>query len=169
MASRERPLLLVLVGLPARGKSYVANKLTAMLRWRGIGCRSYNVGASRRKAVAEQQTADFFSAANEAAKAKREAVAMEVLHTALAWLRDGGNVAILDATNTTRSRRAKVLAAVRDFGLADGSPPPAVIFVECICNDEAVLRSNMLQKVGDCGTAPSPVFATEGVCQGAPA
>jgi len=147
LASRERPLLLVLVGLPARGKSYVANKLTALLRWRGIGCRSFNVGASRRKAVAEQQTADFFSAANEAAKATREAVAMEVLHTALAWLREGGNVAILDATNTTRSRRAKVLAAVRDYATADGSPPPAVIFVECICNDEAVLRSNMLQKV----------------------
>lgn len=140
-------ILLVLVGLPARGKSYVANKITAFMRWRGIRCKSFNVGALRRKAVSEQQTAGFFSSNNETAKAKREAVAMEVLHSALDWLSSTGDIAILDATNTTRARRRHVAQSIIDYAGGDPKRTPYVIFVECICNDQQVLQSNMLQKV----------------------
>ena len=140
-------LLLVLVGLPARGKSYVANKISSFLNWKGIRCKSFNVGALRRKAVTEKQTAEFFSGDNASAKAKREEMAMAVLHSALDWLNEKGNVALLDATNTTRGRRNHILHSVSDYYRGDVSRTPYVIFVECICNDESVLHSNMLQKV----------------------
>jgi tRNA uridine 5-carbamoylmethylation protein Kti12 len=141
-------ILLVLVGLPARGKSYVAHKLSAFMQWKGIACKSFNVGALRRKAVHEKQTADFFSGDNEDAKQKREAVALEVLHSALEWLSTGGgSIAILDATNTTRRRRTRVQQSVVDFFSGTTAHLPYVVFVECICNNETVLASNMLQKV----------------------
>lgn len=140
-------ILLVLVGLPARGKSYVANKVTAFLRWGGIPTQSFNVGALRRKTATETQSADFFSFSNEAAKAKREAVALAVLNSALDWLASEGSVAILDATNTTRARRQHVLQCVLDHAGGSLEAAPSVVFVECICTDEKVLASNMLQKV----------------------
>jgi adenylylsulfate kinase-like enzyme len=50
-ASDTSKILLVLVGLPARGKSYVANKIKCFLRWRGVSCESFNVGAARRQVI----------------------------------------------------------------------------------------------------------------------
>jgi broad specificity phosphatase PhoE len=85
--------------------------------------------------------ATFFSLDAEATRL-REELAMHVLQDALAWLRDGGGVAILDATNTTRARRALILRTV-----SASEPQPPVIFVESICNDPHVLQSNLLQKV----------------------
>jgi hypothetical protein len=40
----RRKLVLVLVGLPARGKSYIAYKLMGYLRWRGLNANLFNVG-----------------------------------------------------------------------------------------------------------------------------
>lgn len=210
-------LLLVLVGLPARGKSFMANKLTAFLRWRGVAAENFNVGAARRQAetaARETSSAGFFAADNAAAKALREKLAMDVLHSALDWLsqRGPGSVAILDATNTTRERRRHLLEAVAQWtadkarqaqlelqaqqaqAVADshrkgggsnnslkklrrqlakahrhrqgnnyyyypgddegsqqqqhaGPSLPYVIFLEMVCTDASVLRSNMLQKV----------------------
>ena len=56
------------------------------------------------------QTSNFFSAENNDAKTARENIAMEVLDELLEWLRDGGDVAVFDATNTTDERRQAVLA-----------------------------------------------------------
>lgn len=42
-------LVIVMVGLPARGKSYVTNKLTRYLNWIQHDCRVFNVGNTRRK------------------------------------------------------------------------------------------------------------------------
>eukprot|EP00566_Odontella_aurita_P000094 CAMPEP_0113572586 /NCGR_PEP_ID=MMETSP0015_2-20120614/26169_1 /TAXON_ID=2838 /ORGANISM="Odontella" /LENGTH=864 /DNA_ID=CAMNT_0000475619 /DNA_START=56 /DNA_END=2650 /DNA_ORIENTATION=- /assembly_acc=CAM_ASM_000160 len=45
-------LVIVLVGLPGRGKSFVARKLSNYLTWRGTECRIFNVGKYRREAAA---------------------------------------------------------------------------------------------------------------------
>ena len=49
-----------MVGLPARGKSYTAQKLARYLRWLGYPCRVFNVGEMRRSQVGAHQLADFF-------------------------------------------------------------------------------------------------------------
>ena len=43
----RRRLALVLVGLPARGKTYTAAKLTRYLRWLGHDTKHFNVGKVR--------------------------------------------------------------------------------------------------------------------------
>jgi hypothetical protein len=48
-------LVIALVGLPARGKSFVARKIVAYMRWSGAACEIFNVGRYRRQAYAEQQ------------------------------------------------------------------------------------------------------------------
>lgn len=46
----ESKLVIVMVGLPARGKSYVTKKLCRYLNWQQHGSRIFNVGNTRRKA-----------------------------------------------------------------------------------------------------------------------
>lgn len=46
----ESKLVIVMVGLPARGKSYVTKKLARFLNWQQHSCRIFNVGNTRRQA-----------------------------------------------------------------------------------------------------------------------
>ncbi|KAK1399905.1 6PF2K domain-containing protein [Heracleum sosnowskyi] len=57
-------LAIVLVGLPARGKTFTAAKLTRYLRWLGHDTKHFNVGKYRRLKHGANQSADFFRADN---------------------------------------------------------------------------------------------------------
>lgn len=79
--------LVALVGLPARGKSYLANKIVNYFSWLNLCTRLFNVGKFRREASSSQKhSADFFSVDNEEGASTREALAMAVLDKLLTWL-----------------------------------------------------------------------------------
>ncbi|CAJ1943128.1 unnamed protein product [Cylindrotheca closterium] len=103
-------LVIVLVGLPARGKSFVARKLVNFLEWNGIDTKIFNVGRYRRQAYAEISTSEsgacdatFFDSKNEKAAALREKVAEIALKDMLRWLDDEG-VNDGDSDNGNNSR-----------------------------------------------------------------
>lgn len=55
------------------------------------------------------------------------------------WFKeDNGQIAILDATNSTKARRAWIQAACDDEGVE-------ALFVESKCDDEEVIRANILE------------------------
>ena len=137
----RKKLVLCLVGLPARGKSYIAYKLVGYMRWRGLRAQLFNVGKHRRSAVSSSQDANFFDAANVTATQQRDAIAFEVLESMLDWLQEGGDVSVFDATNTTNKRRWEVFRHCQRR-----SPVLRVIFVESICDDPLVLESNYNMK-----------------------
>ena len=137
----RRKLVLCLVGLPARGKSYIAYKLVGYMRWRGLRAQLFNVGKHRRSQVKASQDATFFDASNTSAQQQRDALALEVLEAMLDWLQEGGDVSVFDATNTTNKRRWEVFRHVQRR-----SPVLRVIFVESICDDRRVLESNYAMK-----------------------
>mmetsp|Transcript_86327 Transcript_86327/g.219887 ORF Transcript_86327/g.219887 Transcript_86327/m.219887 type:complete len:580 (-) Transcript_86327:587-2326(-) len=143
--------VLALVGLPARGKSFISRKLDNFLEWQGLSTKVFNVGMYRREAVEPDQSgrSDFFDAKNKVAAAAREAAATAALDDALAFLSSGGKVAIMDATNSTKVRRKSIVDQVRAC-----SNRFAVLFVEAICDDAEILETNMLSKVKN-----SPDFA----------
>lgn len=61
-----------MVGLPARGKTYIAKKLTRYLNWIGIKSKVFNVGEYRRQATEAYRNHDFFRPDNkEALKIRR--------------------------------------------------------------------------------------------------
>jgi hypothetical protein len=91
--------VIVLVGLPARGKSFIARKLVNFLLWNGHKCKIFNVGRYRRQAVAALQieqgkkapaegvcAADFFDSKNEEAAKLREMSAEVALRDMLRWI-----------------------------------------------------------------------------------
>ncbi|GAB9467711.1 hypothetical protein Gpo141_00005047 [Globisporangium polare] len=138
----DEKVVLVMVGLPARGKSFISHKITNFLSWLGVKANIFNVGSLRRKVAGGKQSFDFFDAQNVAAKQQREELAYSALDMALEWLDSGGEVAIFDATNTTNARRAEVMRRCHEH-----SPDTQVIFLESICNDTQVLETNCMQKV----------------------
>eukprot|EP00913_Durusdinium_trenchii_P006468 g6079.t1 len=69
VVSREA-IILVLVGLPARGKSFICGAVVRHLKLLGVRVRSFNAGELRRETGKAGIEADFFSSSNlEAFKA----------------------------------------------------------------------------------------------------
>lgn len=166
-------LVIVMVGLPARGKSYITNKLTRYLNWLQHDCRVFNVGNTRRmdkenvlgpaqKPLPDTNTplphtgrspetkpsashmADFFNPENKASNDLREKWAMDTLDNLLNWVLDGpGSVGILDATNSTKKRRIKVLKRIQERSKGELK----VLFMESICSDPAILDTNIRLKL----------------------
>ncbi|KAF8721408.1 hypothetical protein HU200_023121 [Digitaria exilis] len=101
----DRKLTIVLVGLPARGKTFTAAKLTRYLRWLGHETKHFNVGKYRRLKHGTNQTADFFRGDNREGVEARNEVAALAMEDMLSWMQEGGQVGIFDATNSTRIRR----------------------------------------------------------------
>src|SRR3954447_18699382 len=97
-------MALAMVGLPARGKTYIGRRVARYLNWLGHPTRVFNVGSYRRKQLGASQPADFFSPTNTAGRQVLNDLAMTALEDMLAWLRAGGEVGIFDATNSTKER-----------------------------------------------------------------
>jgi len=126
----------VMVGLPARGKSYIARKLARYLRWLGHDTRVFNVGSYRRELVGAQKPSEFFSPDNPEGAAARLKVAEVALEDMIGWFERGLAIGIYDATNSTRERRAFLRSRLEAKGIE-------VIFVETICGDPAVVDRNV--------------------------
>lgn len=169
----ESKLVIVMVGLPARGKSYVTKKLARYLNWQLHETKIFNVGNTRRKAnqkvgpascplpdhtdeaneqaIAEEmagappdQSADFFSPNNVQTSQLREQWAMDTLEELLDFVLIGnGSVGILDATNTTVARRKKVLARIKERS----GGRLKVLFLESICTRSEIIESNVRLKL----------------------
>jgi len=132
------PHVICMVGLPARGKTYIAKKLARYLNWVGITTRVFNVGEYRRQATTLYRNHDFFRPTNTEAMSLRVAVADAALEDTLAWLDEEGEVAIFDATNTTRERRRKVFdTVVMKHGYK-------CLFLESICDNTQLIQTNIL-------------------------
>jgi len=137
-----KSLIFVMVGLPARGKSFVAMRLVRFLQWTGTEARVFNVGKHRRNTETGVQDAKYFDPSSATAASRREELAMQVLDEMLTWvLAAEGRFAIFDATNTTRARRS---AVANRLGNAKGL---GVVFLESLCDDEDVLEANIAQKL----------------------
>ncbi|XP_057820148.1 6-phosphofructo-2-kinase/fructose-2,6-bisphosphatase isoform X2 [Cryptomeria japonica] len=132
-------LAIVLVGLPARGKTFTAAKLTRYLRWLGHETKHFNVGKYRRLKLGLNQSAEFFRPDNQEGVDARNEVAALAMEDMIAWMQEGGQVGIFDATNSTRKRRNMLMK------MAEGRCK--IIFLETICNDEAILERNILLKI----------------------
>jgi len=137
----KRTLIIVMVGLPARGKSTMARKLGRTLELDGIKVRIFNNGELRRKLDTDAHTSssEFFSPANVQGREMRERISRMNIEQAQAFLREGGEVAIMDASNVTRERRQSAAAA---------SPGLPLCYIECLNADEEALEANLERKAG---------------------
>jgi len=131
------PHVIAMVGLPARGKTYIAKKLSRYLNWIGIHTKVFNLGEYRRQATEAYRNHEFFRPDNAEAMALRSRVALDALKDACDWIETGGEVAVFDATNTTRDRRRTIHnIVVEKMGYK-------LLFVESICNDPKIVQATI--------------------------
>lgn len=83
-----------MVGLPARGKTYISKKLSRYLNWIGINTKVFNLGEYRRCATEAYKSHEFFRQDNQEAMTIRTTCAMKALEDVCQWLNEGGEVAV---------------------------------------------------------------------------
>lgn len=137
----KRKLVIVMVGLPARGKSTMARKLGRTLEMDGVKVRIFNNGELRRRLDidADTSSSEFFSPANTKGVEIREKISRMTIESAQSFFAEGGEVAIMDASNVTRERRRAIAAAFPDQPLC---------YVECLNADDEALEANLERKAG---------------------
>jgi len=136
----DEKLYIALMGLPARGKSTLALRLREAFRKIGVPARIFNNGNLRRiyQPLTETAMSEFYSPGNTAAVELREKFARMNMKRARAYLQNNGRVAILDATNAQRKRRAFIEKYLNDHPL---------LFIECVNDDEDILTLSIQEKI----------------------
>lgn len=129
--------VIAMVGLPARGKTFISRSIVKYLNGRDYECRIFNVGEYRRLST-DYSAHDFFKSDNEQALQLRNKFAIDALEDLCSWLAKGENrVAIYDATNSTKDRREVIYDTVvckYNYNL---------LFIESICNKSNILEVNI--------------------------
>lgn len=140
-------LVIIMVGLPATGKSYITNKLSRYLNYSMYFCKVFNVGNTRRRYSKEngigEQDSKFFDPKNTEANSLRDKWALDTLDELLDYLLEGvGSVAIFDATNSTKARRKMLVEKIQSR-----NDQLNILFLESICTDESVIEANIRLKL----------------------
>ncbi|EGG20757.1 Fructose-6-phosphate 2-kinase/fructose-2,6-bisphosphatase [Cavenderia fasciculata] len=132
-------IVIVMVGLPASGKTFIARKIRNLLNIMGISAKVFTVGEYRRNRVGAGQPAEFFDPGNLDGARVRLHMAVAAIDDMMQWLNSGSQVGIFDATNLTNERRQLILTRCTREGISK------VIFVESIFNDSSKLEANMIE------------------------
>jgi len=134
--STNDKLVFVMCGLPARGKTYIARKISRYLNWLGVPTQVFNVGSYRREKLGAKQPPEFFDPTNPEGNSQRLHMAVLALDDMFEWLRSGGRVGIYDATNSNKGRRQLIMSRCTDEHIQ-------VIFIESICEDPDIIQSTL--------------------------
>jgi broad specificity phosphatase PhoE/predicted kinase len=133
-------LYVAMVGLPARGKSTLARRIRDGLAAEGIAARIFNNGELRRALIGPESTEpDFYNQDNAFGRQARENICLRNMELASSWLAEGGQVAILDATNASRARRKLLTRTLREHPL---------LFIECV-NEDPILLNACIERKAD--------------------
>lgn len=153
--AEDTRICVVMVGLPARGKSLIAQKgkaalsllrhlfadrnaVVRYLHWLSITAKTFNVGQYRRTAT-PNPSAEFFDTSNPEGERLRKLAAEAAVNDMCKWFAEGrGLIAILDATNSTKARRRWIEDRCREENIE-------TLFVESKCDDEDLIMSNILE------------------------
>lgn len=131
-------ICVIMVGLPARGKSLIAQRIVRYLLWLSIKSKCFNVGTYRRQLAGSAYVeADFFDPANKEGLDIRLKAINQAIDDMMTWFaEEHGVVGIIDATNLTRERRASLLKICRENLIEP-------IFLESWCDDKELILHNI--------------------------
>lgn len=132
-------LCVVMVGLPARGKTHHTVALTRYLRWLGVKTHAFHLGDYRRKLgnLYFKVPDDYFlPEPSQSTVLLRKKVLDACMDDIFSFYQDGGQVAIYDAINSSASVRNDL---VKLFSAKNIN----VLFVECVALDDHLVARNV--------------------------
>lgn len=105
-------LIIVMVGMPGSGKTLIARKVARYLRWISYRTKAFSI-AKYRLDKHGSKTSDYFSTQNHSAYSQRLEIITEALEDSIRYLHRGGEIAILDGTNSSVDRRDLIRSRVK--------------------------------------------------------
>tara|TARA_B110000208_G_scaffold192049_1_gene262238 strand:+ start:16423 stop:17649 length:1227 start_codon:yes stop_codon:yes gene_type:complete len=141
----DKKLIIIMVGLPARGKSYISNNLSNYLNWVGLNTKVFNSGTVRRTTLSGIQTSDFFNSKNRDLFKLKESISMNLFDKLLNWLYLSGDIAIFDSTNSTLERRNNLLKKIAVYNSSNENCVNS-LFIELECNNKIIINKNISLK-----------------------
>ncbi|KAH9261161.1 hypothetical protein BASA81_000865 [Batrachochytrium salamandrivorans] len=136
-------LVIIMVGLPARGKTYISQKVCQYLTFfHGRDCKVFNLGLMRRSRVGAKAPAWFFDSNNLEATHIRQQLAEECVGELKSWVEEGeGRIGIYDATNPSALGRKRLYEQL--LGLVQSKSQ--ILFIESVVNDDLLVERNIRQ------------------------
>lgn len=154
-------IAIVMVGLPARGKTHICVSMARYLAWLGVKTRIFHLGDYRRATVGPGGHVPedyFFPNATPSSVMLRQKILKKCREDIYAWLNhENGQVAIYDAVNPTAAGRRSL---AKEFAKHDVQVRPfclhylllhkatvltlttQTLFLESYVNDDKILREN---------------------------
>ncbi|KAJ7778308.1 6-phosphofructo-2-kinase-domain-containing protein [Mycena metata] len=133
-------ILIVTVGLPARGKTHISRALERYLRWMGVKTQVVSLGDYRRKTLggAQKLPPDYFTLGEKTpeTQALRIKISNGCEQTIWDYFEDGGQVVIYDANNGTRAARQTLAEKFDKAGIH-------VVILESLCDNQEIIDRNI--------------------------
>ncbi|KAK0739869.1 6-phosphofructo-2-kinase-domain-containing protein [Apiosordaria backusii] len=132
-------IAIVMVGLPARGKTHICVSMARYLSWLGVKTRIFHLGDYRRATVGQGGHVPqdyFYPNASPASVMLRQKILKKCREDIYGWLNhENGQVAIYDAVNPTATGRR---ALAKEFAKHDVQ----TLFIESFVDDQEILKEN---------------------------
>ena len=133
-------IVIVTVGLPARGKTHLSVALARYLRWLGVKTQVFHLGDYRRAHVGPGKDVpeDYFHVdASPASVLMRQKILKKCRDDIYFFLNnEKGQVAIYDAVNPLAAGRRSL---AKEFSKHDAQ----TLFIESACDDEKIIEENV--------------------------
>ncbi|PKY06882.1 6PF2K-domain-containing protein [Aspergillus campestris IBT 28561] len=133
-------IVIITVGLPARGKTHMSVALARYLRWLGVKTRIFHLGDYRRATIpfGEDIPEDyFFVNASASSVLLRQKIVKKCREDIYQFLNEeNGQIAIYDAVNPLPSGRRSL---ANEFAKHDIE----TLFIESWCDDERIIEENV--------------------------
>ncbi|KAF9073059.1 6-phosphofructo-2-kinase-domain-containing protein [Rhodocollybia butyracea] len=132
-------ILVITIGLPARGKTHISRALERYLRWMGVKTQVVSLGDYRRKTLggAQKLPPDFFHLGEKSPEtiALRKKISDGCEQQIWEFFKTG-QVVIYDANNGTRGVRQTLAEKFHDKGIH-------VIMLESVCDNKEMIEANI--------------------------
>ena len=133
-------IVIVTVGLPARGKTHLSVALARYLRWLGVKTQVFHLGDYRRAHVGPGKDVpeDYFHVnASPSSVLMRQKILKKCRDDIFHFLNnENGQVAIYDAVNPLAAGRRSL---AKEFSKHDAQ----TLFIESACDDERIIEENV--------------------------
>ncbi|OJJ97366.1 hypothetical protein ASPACDRAFT_46219 [Aspergillus aculeatus ATCC 16872] len=133
-------IVIITVGLPARGKTHMSVALARYLRWLGVKTRIFHLGDYRRATIPFGQDIPddyFFVNASASSVLLRQKIVKRCREDIYQFLNhENGQIAIYDAVNPLASGRRSL---AKEFAKHDIE----TLFIESWCDDERIIEENV--------------------------
>lgn len=134
-------LCVVIVGLPARGKSFISQKIVRYLSWLSIPTESFNCAANLLKILDKSNTTSNELFTSDVSNINDDLLVenrKQTLNQILKWFDniDVCGVAIYDGINGTRDERNAIEKSLKEQNID-------TVFLESYCDDETIIKSNI--------------------------